>query len=287
MRWAEIQIDANADAVDAVGAALYAAGCGGFEVRETAAPPAVAGYLPVDDRLEERLEQLGSALEALPSFGVTGAGTELTLRYVEEADWATAWKAYYKPMRIGKRLVVTPPWETPELGPDDLPIVVDPGMAFGTGSHPTTQLCLVALEQYVKPGMAIADVGTGSGILAIAAAKLGASSVAANDNDPLAVKIARENAAVNSVSVDIAETLPPGPYAVVAANILADVIIGMAEQLASWTQPGGTLIASGIIDTREADVRRAVEAAGFTSKETRHQGEWVALIFERQPIENL
>ena len=281
MRWAEIQIDAEQGAVDAVGAALYAAGCGGFEVRETAAPPAVAGFLPVDDRLEARLEQLGTALEQLPECGVTGAGTELTLRYVEEADWATAWKAYYKPMRIGKRLVVTPPWETPELDADDLPIVVDPGMAFGTGSHPTTQLCLVALEEYVTPGQAVADVGTGSGILAIAAAKLGASPVAANDNDPLAVTIARENAQINGVSVQTAETLPPGPYAVVVANILADVIIGMAALLAEWTEPGGTLIASGIIDTREADVCRAIEAAGFTSKDTRQQGEWVALIFER------
>ncbi len=282
MRWAEIQIDADTDAVDAIGAALYVAGCGGFEVRETAVPPAIAGYLPVDDRLEERLEQLQDALEKLPEFGVTGAGTELTLRYVEEADWATAWKAYYKPIRIGKRLVVTPPWETPELGPNDLPIVVDPGMAFGTGSHPTTQLCLVALEEYVKPGMAVADIGTGSGILAIAAAKLGASSVAASDNDPLAVKIARENAEINGVSVDIAEALPSGPYAVVVANILADVIIGMADQLAAWTQPGAILIASGIIDTREADVRQAVHAAGFASQDARHQGEWVALIFERQ-----
>ena len=282
MRWAEIQIDADADAVDAVGAALYAAGCGGFEVRETLLPPAVAGFLPVDDRLEERLEQLGAALEQLPGYGVTGAGTEMTLRYVEEADWATAWKAYYKPMRIGKRLVVTPPWETPELGPDDLPIVVDPGMAFGTGSHPTTQLCLVALEEYVRPGRRVADVGTGSGILAIAAAKLGAGLVAANDNDPLAVTIARENAQINGVTVSIAEALPPGPYAVVVANILADVIIGMADNLARLTQPGGTLIASGIIDTREADVRQAVEAAGFSSQDTRHQGEWVALIFQRQ-----
>ena len=282
MRWAEIQIDAEPRAVDAVGAALYTAGCGGFEVRENVAPSAVAGYLPVDDRLEERLGQLQDALAKLPEFGVTGAGTELTLRYVEEADWATAWKAYYKPMRIGCRLVVTPPWETPELGPTDLAIVVDPGMAFGTGSHPTTQLCLVALEEYVKPGISVADVGTGSGILAIAAAKLGAGSVSANDNDPLAVKIARENAAINSVTIEIAETLPSGPYSVVVANILADVIIGMAEQLAEWTQTGGTLIASGIIDAREADVRQAVEAAGFVSKDTRHQGEWVALIFERQ-----
>jgi ribosomal protein L11 methyltransferase len=283
MRWAEIQIDAEADAVDAVGAALGDAGCAGFEVRETMLPPTLAGYLPVDDRLEDRLSQLQVALRQLPDYGINSAGTELTLRYVEEADWANAWKAYYKPIRLGKRLVITPPWETPELGPEDLSIIVDPGMAFGTGSHPTTQLCLIALEEFVRPGQAIADVGTGSGILAIAAAKLGAASVVANDVDPLAVTIARENAAVNTVSIEIAETIPAGPYDLVVANILADVIIGMAEDFARWTKPNGMFIASGIIDTREFDVRRAVEAVGFTSKNPRFQGEWVALIFERQP----
>ena len=191
MRWAEISIDAEAGAVDAVGSALNAAGCGGFEVRETAEPPAVAGYLPVDDRLEDRLGQLQDALAQLPAHGVTGAGTELTLRYVEEADWANAWKAYFKPMRVGRRLLVTPPWEHPDLAPDDIPIIIDPGMAFGTGSHPTTKLCLAALEDYVQPGQTVADVGTGSGILAIAAAKLGAARITANDIDTLAVKIAR------------------------------------------------------------------------------------------------
>lgn len=138
MRWTEIIIDAGPEATDAVGAALYAVGCSGFEVREVAVPPAIAGYLPVDDRLEDRLGLLKDALAALPGHGVIGAGTDLTLRYVEEADWANAWKEFYKPFRVGRRLVVTPPWEHPELAPDDIPLVVDPGMAFGTGSHPTT-----------------------------------------------------------------------------------------------------------------------------------------------------
>ncbi len=283
MRWAEIQIDAQSSAVDAVGAALNAVGCGGFEVREAALPPAVAGYLPVDDRLEDRLGQLKDVLAQMPMFGVIGAGTELILRYVEEADWANAWKAYFKPIRLGSRLVVTPPWETPELGPSDLAIVVDPGMAFGTGSHPTTQLCLIALEEYVKPGLAVADVGTGSGILAIAAAKLGASPVVASDNDPLAVQIARENAELNGVAVEIAETILGGPYDVVVANILADVIIGMAQEINGWTKRGGTFIASGIIDTREKDVQQAIEAAGFTLRDVRRMSEWVALVFGRLP----
>ena len=281
MRWAEISIDAGPETTDAVGAALYAAGCGGFEVRETAHPPAVAGYLPVDDRLEDRLASLKDALAALPGYGITGAGTDLTLRYVEEADWANAWKAFYKPFRLGRRLVVTPPWEHPDLAPDDIPLVIDPGMAFGTGSHPTTQLCLTALEDYVTPGASVADIGTGSGILAIAAAKLGASPVAAHDNDPLAVKIARENAAANGVSVTVTDALPTGHYTVVVANILADVIIGMAAGLHTLLAPGGVLIASGIIDTREDDVRQALESIGLTPVETRRQTEWVALVFQR------
>lgn len=284
MRWAEIIIDAEAGATDAVGAALADVGCAGFEVRDTIVPPAVAGFLPVDDRLEGRLSELQDALTALPGFGVTGAGTELTLRYVEEADWANAWKAYFKPFRVGQHLMVTPPWETPELSDTDIPLVIDPGMAFGTGSHPTTQLCLVALETYVKPGQSVADIGTGSGILAIAAAKLGASPVRANDNDPLAVTIARENAAENGVTVEVTDALPSGSYDVVVANILADVIIGLSAELADLTKPGGTFIASGIIDTRENDVRQAVEAAGFVSHETHRQTEWVALVFEKTGV---
>ena len=284
MRWAEIIIDAGPEATDAVGAALYAAGCGGFEVREGAQPPAVAGYLPVDDRLEDRLGSLKDALAALPGHGVTGAGTDLTLHYVEEADWANAWKAFYKPFRVGHRLIVTPPWESPALASDDIPLVIDPGMAFGTGSHPTTQLCLTALEDYVQPGQSVADVGTGSGILAIAAAKLGASPVAANDNDTLAVRIAGENAAANNVSVTVTEALPLGTYHILVANILADVIIGLADELISRMKPGGLLIASGIIDTREADVQNALQALSLCHVETRRQGEWVALVFRQGTV---
>jgi len=284
MRWAEIIIDAGPEATDAVGAALYAAGCGGFEVREATQPPTVAGYLPVDDRLEDRLASLKDALAALPGYGVTGAGTDLTLRYVEEADWANAWKAFYKPFRVGRRLVVTPPWEHPELAAADIPLVIDPGMAFGTGSHPTTQLCLVALEDHVMPDTSVADIGTGSGILAIAAAKLGARPVAANDNDPLAVRIARENAAANGVSVEVTDALPSSQYDVVVTNILADVIIGMATELHGLLSPGGILIASGIIDTRESDVRQALEGIGLTHSETRRQTEWVALVFRRAEV---
>lgn len=244
-------------------------------------PPNVAGYLPVDDRLEGRLDSLQTALTLLPTFGIQGAGMELTLRVVQEADWANAWKAFYKPIRVGQHFVVTPPWETPELGEGDIPLVIDPGMAFGTGSHPTTQLCLTALEDYLQPESSVADIGTGSGILAIAALKLGASSVIANDIDPLAVKIASENIAANGVSAHTQQELPAGNYDFVVANILADVIIGLAGQFAELVKPRGVLVVSGIIDTREADVKSRLEAAGFGLLEVRSDAEWVALILRR------
>lgn len=281
MRWAEINIEAGPEARDAVAQVLRGVGCDGVVIRDTAAPPTVAGYLPVDDRLEKRLDDLQASLSGLSGFGIVGAGTELTLRYVEEDDWANAWKAYFKPLRVGRNLVVTPPWETPELGLDDVPIVVDPGMAFGTGSHPTTQLCLIALEDLVRPGMRVADVGTGSGILAIAAAKLGASYVIGTDIDPLAAQIARVNAGINGVDIHAQEELPSGAYDIVVANILADVIIGLKEELASLTAPDGLLIASGIIDVREEDVRVAIESVGFTLVKVQQQAEWVALILRR------
>lgn len=284
MRWAEISVEAEPQAGDAVSEVLRRAGCDGVYVRDTLQPPQITGYLPADDRLEARLDRVQTALRELPAFGIGGAGTELTLRTVEEADWANAWKAFYKPMRVGRRLLVTPPWEHPTIQPNDIPIVVDPGMAFGTGSHPTTQLCLAALEDYVQPGMQVADIGTGSGILAIAAVKLGAGEVTATDNDPLAVRIAAENAAVNGVPVHTQEAFPVGGYDLVVANILADVVVGMAEDLAVLVKPDGILIASGIIDTRETDVRFAVEGEGFAPLETRHDGEWVALVFRRSTV---
>lgn len=281
MRWTEIAIDAGPGAVDAVGAALTDAGCTGFEVRSESQPAAVVGYLPVDDRLESRLADIQLRLHDLPGWGITEAGTELTLRTVQEEDWANAWKAFFKPLRVGKRFVVTPPWETPELGKNDIPLVIDPGMAFGTGSHPTTQLCLAVLEELVKPNDSVADIGTGSGILAIAAAKMGASVVVANDIEPLAVDIAAENCRINGVTVQTQFTLPNEQFDVVVANILADVIIGLGDELSARVKPGGVLIVSGIIDTREADVQSALVALGLTFAEVRRQADWVALIFRR------
>lgn len=267
MRWVEIEIAAAGDAQEAVGALLTeTAGCYGYAATETA----VRGYLPVDERVEGALLALKAAL-----------GAEITLRFVAEEDWADAWKQYFKPQRIGQRLVVKPGWEDFSPAPGDLVIEIDPGMAFGTGLHATTRLCLRALEECLSPGMAVADIGTGSGILAVAAAKLGAGSVAATDNDPLAVKIARENVARNGVADRVtaqeAAHPPSGPFGLIVANILADVILGMRTALHDALAPGGLLIASGIIDSRADEVRRGLERTGLAIAGTDTEAEWVAI----------
>ena len=282
MRWAEIAVEARGDSQETVGALLTeVAGCQGYSTT----PAMVSGYLPVDERLEATLAGLRDALRGLPAAGVRDVPPEITIRFVEEADWANAWKQFFKPQRIGERLVVKPTWEDWPTEPGDVVIHIDPGMAFGTGLHATTRLCLRALETRVTPGAHVADVGTGSGILAVAAALLGAARVSAVDVDPLAVRIARENVDLNAVHgvVDVAEAdaPPPGTFDIVVANILADVILGMADALLSALPPGGLLIASGIIDSRAGDVRRGLQAARFAVEATASEGEWAAILARR------
>lgn len=283
MRWAAVKIEAeDVEAMNAAEQLLYNAGFKGVALNDISIPPCVTGYLPEDARLPAQLRAVDAALMLLPSIGITGLSEKADVAFVEEQDWANAWKKYFKPIRIGKRLVVTPPWESPDLAADDLPIVIDPGMAFGTGSHGTTQLCLEALEQVVAPGKTVADIGTGSGILSIAAAKLGADSVYAMDIDPLAVRIATENAAVNGATIETSEQLPEGRvFDVVVANIIADTLIELSETLAGFTAPGGWFIASGIINHRAADVRAAFAKAGLGEADERASGEWVAQVYQR------
>ncbi|MBC8104230.1 MAG: 50S ribosomal protein L11 methyltransferase [Cytophagales bacterium] len=278
-RWAEIAVAATGDeAQEATGALLTeTAGCQGY----LASLSAVTGYLPVDERLENTLLSLRGALALCFPDSVP----EITLKFVAEEDWADAWKQYFKPQRISDRFVVKPTWEPFPASSSDLVIEIDPGMAFGTGLHATTRLCLRALEKQVLPGFTVADVGTGSGILAIGAALLGASAVEATDIDPLAVRIARENVAVNHagdrITVREAAAPPAGTFQVVVANILADVILAMASALFVATEPGGVLIVSGIIESRAGDVQRGLVAAGYALLQTDTEGEWVAISARR------
>ena len=279
-KWAEIALDATGDMQETAGTLLTeTAGCHGY----TATHKAVMGYLPVDDRLENTLLTLREAVQE-----TSGLSNGVTIRFVAEEDWATAWKQYFKPQRVGKNLVVKPTWETWDAAPSDLVIQIDPGMAFGTGLHGTTRLCLLGLESAVFAGASVADVGTGSGILSVCAALLGAGRVEAVDNDPLAVRVARENVRVNGVTdlvrCEEASAPPSGEFDIVVANILADVILGMASDLFAAVKPGGLLIASGIIAPRAQDVARGLERAGFISPEITEEGEWIA-INSRRPTQ--
>ena len=206
------------------------------------------------------------------------------LARVKDEDWAENWKQYYKPLRIGKRLVIRPIWENYKEKPGDLVISMDPGMAFGTGTHETTRLCMEMIESHYTAGSAL-DIGTGSGILAITLAKLGCRKVTAVDIDPIAVKAAAENTARNHLGGQITViagdlTLDiSGEYDFVCANILADVVISLAQPLVSLLAEGGVFLASGIIRDRQDDVAEVFEKLGFILADRKAEGEWVALLF--------
>ena len=207
-------------------------------------------------------------------------------RIVEEKDWAEAWKVHYHPVRIGKRLMIRPLWTEVELQPDDVEIALDPGMAFGTGTHPTTQLCLEATEDLLVPGAQVLDLGTGSGILAIAAAKLGAGHVLALDNDGVAVEAAQLNIEQNGAADKI--TVQEGSlesvvtsarrFDLILVNILARIIIAMCDQhLGDVVRPGGLAIFSGIIEEQADDVEAALRKTGLQPYARRQQGDWIVI----------
>lgn len=203
---------------------------------------------------------------------------------VHEEDWANSWKQYYKPIKTGEKLVIVPQWEKYEPANGEIVVLMDPGMAFGTGTHETTRLCAMLLEKYVHPGDAMLDVGCGSGILAICAAKLGAGSCFACDIDPVAVRIAGENAVLNQTSqveTGVSDLLAqakkvPGGYNVCCANIVADVIIRMAPDIGAFMALDGVLIVSGIITERAMETVSALEAAGWRLMDERRENGWFA-----------
>jgi len=245
----------------------------------------VKTYLPLDEeglktrqRIEEALWHLSQIYPLPPP----------EFRELTEDDWANAWKKHYCKrsgvLRIGQRIVIKPPWQEYKPRPDEVVIELDPGMAFGTGLHPTTRMCLQALEEHLEPGAKVLDLGTGSGILAIAAARLGAGSVLALDNDPVAVRAARANVQSNGVRNTV--TVEPGSldktteeFELVLVNILARVIIELAGQgLVDRVRPTGLMIAAGIIEEQEAEVTAALRERGLEIVERRQEKDWVALV---------
>ena len=208
---------------------------------------------------------------------------------VNEEDWATSWKAYYKPVHIGDRMVIVPMWETYEEQPGEVIVRMDPGMAFGTGTHETTRLVVTLLEKYTKEGCRVLDVGTGSGILAICASKLGAGECKAYDIDPVAVRVARENVKDNecdNITCDVSDLLygvdlSGGQYDLICANIVADIIIRMAPDIGKYMKDDAILLASGIITERSEEVVEAVKANGLRIKELLTDNGWCALVIEK------
>ncbi|NLW56186.1 MAG: 50S ribosomal protein L11 methyltransferase [Firmicutes bacterium] len=300
--WVEIMVETTPAAAETVAELLLEVGCGGVVYQDprlydaTKDQPAelqpsilsasnssfrVGGYLPLFDGWKEIVDWLQAEVDKLRAFLPVGTG-EITLRRRQEEDWATAWKAYYQPERVGK-FVVTPSWLPPVVQPGEMLITLDPGMAFGTGNHPTTKLCLELMPDLIREGMLVYDVGTGSGILAIAAAKLGARVIAV-DLDPVATEVAAENIARNQVEDQVTvrtANLLEGlwqPADLIIANIIADVIIELLPVAHTRLKPGGALLASGIIDHKAAKVKAACTAAGFTIQKSRASEDWRAYL---------
>jgi ribosomal protein L11 methyltransferase len=249
----------------------------------------ICGYLMADENLEEKRARIEQALWHLGSIQ---ALPEIKFQIIQDQNWMEKWKDHYHPILVGERLLILPPWlENPH--PQRIPLRIDPNMAFGTGTHPTTQLCLIMTEVYLKPGMDVIDIGCGSGILTIAASLLGAKHALAVDIDPLSVKATQDNALANGLTsgIEVEEgsvrevlsrhySINQAPL--VLANILAPVLIEMLhEGLGQLVKPGGILILSGILDHQAKRVLEAGIDAGLRQQQIARQEDWVALVLEK------
>lgn len=280
--WLSVQVVAPPDAWDAAATVLIEHGCTGVELRE--APPRVVGYLP--EARADQLQSLQERLRLFPQFGLPPI-LEIRVEPVQAQAWQRAWRRYFRSRRYGSRLRVQPSWSRRKPQPDELVIVLDPGMAFGTGNHPTTALCLELLDKYMQPNSRVADIGTGTGILAIAAAKMGAREVIAIENDPLAVLIARSNIERNGVAerVQVIEGdgwhALQGQFDLILCNILSGFLIQTAPLAPCYLREGGVYIVSGFIGRNARAVRCAIEQAGLRQEEVRKRRQWVAAVFRR------
>jgi len=253
----------------------------------------VTAYFQSDDCLDEKIRDIKAFLiENGPNFPGF-IYQDPTITRITDQDWSTSWKEHFKPLRVGKHLVVKPTWEDFPAGPEDILLDIDPGMAFGTGTHPTTMLCLTVLEKLLsgllseEKMLTALDVGTGSGILTIAAAKLGIAHITAVDIDPEAVKIAQENCLLNGVNdrVTVSDTplaLINGCFDIVLANILAEDLVRMAPDLVARLNPGGLLILSGILIEKETLVIDGYANSVMTLTEVSREGEWSCLVLQRK-----
>lgn len=310
MKWCEITIQTSHEAVELIAEIFRDLGASGVVIEDpelvndyitsgkwdyTDIPIAKEtevvvekAYLPVNGELEGRIQTLQQEIKALESRGVNTAPAVLTTAELQDEDWSDTWKQYFHTEKPGERVVIKPTWEEYEPKDDEVVIELDPGAAFGTGTHATTSMCIRQLEKLVKPGMTIFDVGTGSGILSIISAKLGAKNIQAVDYDDSVLKIVEENLEQNNVQdiISVAQSdlmqNVHGKAELVIANIIADIIIRLFDQLDEHLEQGGTLLTSGIIEDRIEDVLAAAEKHGYGVVERLENKGWACIIFKRK-----
>ena len=278
MEWLKVEIRAEKEAAEAAAAILLEAGCQGAAFQSEGEMELIAGCLPYEEKMKDKVDRIAADIALFPKWGLGSA--QLRTRVVRDEDWAESWKKFYRPVPIGAKLIICPSWE--ECPPGRVPVFLDPGMAFGTGHHPTTAMCLEEMERLILPGMIVYDVGCGSGILSLAAARLDAGRVLAGDVDPVAVRVCRENVLFNGLEevIDVRqgslEVLPKGAN-LILMNIIAPVIIALAPRAGELLYPGGSLVAAGISVTQGEETRRALLKAGLSITGERVQGEWVTI----------
>jgi ribosomal protein L11 methyltransferase len=329
MKWFELTIATTEEATEMISNFLHEHGAGGVSIEESGTlnkprdtslgqwyelplndipegQAVIKGYFSEGTDMSALLEELKPRVEELRSFDIDPGTVGYSTQEVDDDDWATAWKQYFKPIRVSDTLTIKPTWEEYVPGDGERIIELDPGMAFGTGTHPTTALCLQTLESVVRGGEEMIDVGTGSGILAIGACRLGAKSVLALDLDPVAVSSATENVRLNDLSEQVEVRLSDllgvlrndgggeteasavlrvtVPVDLVVANILAEIILLFIDDVYAALKPGGTYIASGVYKNKETDVEEGLIASGFQIVEKRRDQDWIAFI-ARKPQE--
>ena len=323
MEWLEVTIKTVSSAIDLLAEHLTAIGYDSFIIDDTAdfqqflsentqywdyVDEELAGrmanvsqirlYLQNDAEAPEKLQTLAGELAAFRAGNPEKdlGSLEISLENLREEDWENNWKQYYQPIPVGKRLLIVPQWLTPENPEGRIPVLLDPGMIFGTGAHASTQMCLGALEQAVRPGCRVVDLGSGSGILSIAALLLGAGEAVGVDIDPKAEDIARQNAALNGLGApafravtgnvisdrQMMRALEKSPWDVVLANIVADVIIPLSAVVPGLLAEGGQFICSGILNTRLPEVLKALDDAGLRVTARQEQNDWCCLTATRR-----
>lgn len=312
MKWTQVTIKTTTEAVEAITSILYEAGVGGVAIEDSkdflfqenndendwdyADEDAfkrsydgalIKAYFSEEINIISQLEYIKEKVKLLPNYGLDIGEAIIEMEEVDENDWANSWKKYYKPTLVGERILIKPSWEDYEKKNSEIIIELDPGMAFGTGTHETTNMCIEELEKYTKKESTIFDIGCGSGILSIVGSKLGAKEVIGVDLDPAAVKVARENVLINkeekTVKIEHGDLVDVLDHRadIVVANIIADVIIFLSSQVEKFMKDDAIFIASGIILDKIDDVKEALKKNGFEILNVRTKGEWSAIVSKK------